>query len=92
MAAKCNNLTNINAARLNAGLTQKQLAQRSGVNYWAIVKYCQGVLDIDGASISTLAHLSHALNVPIYRLLNDQKLAAQVKEVTERDTTRLWTH
>ena len=67
--------------RVKRGLTQKQLADLSGVPLAMIRKYEQGVRNIDCAHLYTISELCRALNCKPRDILNDQKLIAKLEEV-----------
>lgn len=58
--------------RERAGLTQKELSERSGVNIRTIQDYEQGRKSINKAQGLSLYHLATALNVTIEELLELQ--------------------
>ena len=68
-------------ARKASGLSQGQLAEKSGVNVRMIQYYEQGVRDIDGVKLATLADLAMALNCPISDIVSED-LKAKLKKVT----------
>lgn len=68
--------------RQKYGLTQIQLAEKSGVNLRMLQYYEQGVKDINGARLSTLANLAIALECPISDILSDQELIDTIKKAT----------
>ena len=55
--------------RKRAGLTQKELSERSGVNIRTIQDYEQGRKFINKAQGLSLYHLANALNVTMEELL-----------------------
>lgn len=60
--------------RLSRGLSQSQLAEKSGVNLRTLQQYEQGSRDINGASLSSLADLCIALNCNLPDILTDEEL------------------
>lgn len=60
--------------RKKKGLTQKQLADISGVTIKNIQHYEAGTRNLDGAKLETLARLSLALDCHILDLLNNDEL------------------
>jgi transcriptional regulator with XRE-family HTH domain len=68
--------------RLKAGLSQSQLAEKSGVNVRMIQHYEQCTKDINGAHINTLASLANALSCPLSELLTDDTLRDKLKNTT----------
>lgn len=68
--------------RCSKGLTQKALAERSGVNYRTIQDYEQdGGVPIEGARLSTLLALAKVLECRITDILDDQDLIRLYQEV-----------
>lgn len=61
--------TNLQYHRNNARLTQKTLAERSGVNVRMIQHYEQGQKPINAASALTVHRLAKALHVTVEDLL-----------------------
>lgn len=64
-------MSNLKNARIRAGLSQSALAQQSGVNFRMLQNYEQGVKNIDGAKIETLAALSRVLGCGIADILEN---------------------
>lgn len=65
---------NLHEMRIKAGLSQSQLAERSGVNVRTLQSYEQGEKNIDGAKLNTLINLSNALGCKIRDIVTDEKL------------------
>ncbi len=65
--------------RQHKDLTQKQLAERSGVPLRAIQTYEAGYRNIDGAKLETLVNLAAALGVGVADLIEDEKLRKRVR-------------
>lgn len=65
--------------RQHKNLTQKQLAERSGVPLRAIQTYESGYRNIDGAKLETLVNLATSLGVGIADLIEDEKLRKRVR-------------
>lgn len=64
------NPTNLEKARRAAGLTRKQLAERSGIS-WATIKECeQGRSNINNSRAVMVSDLADALGVPVKNILN----------------------
>lgn len=61
---------NLKRLRSEAGISQSQLSELSGVNLQMIQKYEQGVKDINKAQGDTLYKLAQALNCNVEDLLN----------------------
>ena len=64
-------MSNLKNARVAAGLSQSELSKKTGVNLRMLQYYEQGVKNIDGAKIETLAALARELNVGISDILKD---------------------
>lgn len=60
--------------RTEKGLSQSQLAEKSGVNVRAIQFYEQGIRNIDGAKLETLVALAFALDCRISDILESDYL------------------
>lgn len=58
--------------RIKAGLSQSQLAERSGVSFRMIQHYEQESKDINGAKLSTLLALCVALNCSLSDIITDR--------------------
>lgn len=71
MPKKNPNPSHLEVERHRAGLTRKQLAERSGVNLRTIEAYEQGKNDIGMAAVSSVRQLARALKVPIENILED---------------------
>ena len=59
--------------REEKGMTQAELAERSGVNLRMIQNYEQGVKDINKASVVTVLQLAEALGCDVYKIINDRQ-------------------
>ena len=62
-------MTNLKQKRKAAGLTQHELAGRSGVSVRTLQYYEQGVLDINKAAAATVYRLACALDCPMFEVL-----------------------
>ena len=60
--------------RKKAGLSQSQLAEKSGIKLRTIQCYEINNRDIDGASLETLLKLAYALNCKVIDILNSNEL------------------
>ena len=67
-------MTNLQRIRKERGLTQKALAQQSGVSIRMIQHYEQGIKDINKASAITVYNLAKALMVEMATLLELQEV------------------
>ena len=54
------------------GLTQAELAEKSGINVRMIQHYEQGTKDINTASVITVLQLAEALDCDVYEIINDR--------------------
>ncbi len=59
----------LKTARKNKGMTQKQLAQQSDVNFRMIQKYEMGERDLKEASVSTVHKIALVLGLTIDELM-----------------------
>lgn len=57
-------------AREQKGLTQAELAEKSGVNLRSIQNYEQGFKDINKAQVVTVLQLAEALECDVYEIIN----------------------
>lgn len=64
-----NNLQNL---RIKKNLTQKELAEKSGVSISTIRHYEIGDRKLEGAGMETLLKLANALETPFYSLFDDE--------------------
>ena len=69
-----NRIAFLRIRREDAGLTQRQLAEKSGVSYSLICKYESGEKDINKAKIETLLKLTTAMKCSIQDILTDERL------------------
>lgn len=66
--------------RNEAGLSQSQLAKKSGVNVRTIQFYERNEGSIDGAKLNTLIELSNVLNCGITDLLDSEELKKKCED------------
>lgn len=59
--------------RESRGLTQAQLAKKTGMSIRVLQNLEQGVRDINKASVETVLRLSEALGVDVYQILNERE-------------------
>jgi transcriptional regulator with XRE-family HTH domain len=71
--------------RKTAGLSQAKLAELSGVNVRTIQEYEYGRQIVDSAQLSIIVALADALQVPMYKLLEDEVLADKIKQNAKRE-------
>lgn len=64
----------LKTVRENKGLSQKKLADLSGVNIQMIQHYEQGVRDINKAQVITVLKLANALECNIEDIINEKRL------------------
>mgnify|MGYP004593326195 FL=1 len=62
-------MTTIKEARLKAGLTQEELAMKSGVKLSTLQKLERGVNSMNGATAETVLRLARALGVTVEDLV-----------------------
>lgn len=71
--------------RKQAGMSQSELAEASGVKVRTIQEYEYGRRKLDNAGIDTLLGIAEALKVPMSALLEDAQLAEKVKKNAKRE-------
>lgn len=59
--------------RERVGLTRKELAEKTGINYRTLEAYEQGRKDIDSAKLKTLLLLCSALDCNLDELIKDEE-------------------
>lgn len=67
-------MTNLKKNRTQAGISQAELANQSGVNIRMIQHYEQGFKDINKAQGDTLYKLAQALNTSIEEILETDQI------------------
>lgn len=70
--------------RKRAGLSQSELADRSGVKLRTIQEYEYGRQILDTAKLAIITALADTLDVPLYDLVEDAVLADRVRENIKR--------
>ena len=70
--------------RETRGMSQQDLADKSGINKRMIQAYEQGYRDINGAKLSTLLTLVNVLNCSIDQIVTDDALIIQLGEYERR--------
>lgn len=60
--------------RMEKGLTQEQLAEKSGVSVRTIQAYECGLRRIDGATLETICKLAIAIDCRIHDIVEDESL------------------
>ena len=68
--------------RESHGMSQKDLADKSGINKRMIQAYEQGYRDINGAKLSTMLTLVNVLNCSIDQIVDDPKLIEMINAYT----------
>ncbi len=58
--------------RKEAGLSQAELAKKSGVSVRLIQAYEQGLKDINKGQVVTVLELAEAIGCDVYEILNDR--------------------
>ena len=69
--------------RIELGLTQQSLSEKSGVPVPVIRGFEQGVRSVNRAQIDTLVNLCYALELRLSEVLTDGSLQKKCKEVEE---------
>lgn len=72
-------MSNLKKARVRAGLSQAELAAKSGCSLRAIKAYEQKERNIDYASIASVAALAHSLDCPICSIIESQEIISWLK-------------
>lgn len=72
-------MSKLQEMRLARGLSQRDLAERSGIDRPILQAYEQGRRNFDGAKIETLAKVALALECSIADVLDDPELAEMVR-------------
>lgn len=75
---------NFKTRRMKAGLTQEQLAQKSGVSVNVVKAFDKGVRATEHAQINTLVALCNALECSISDLLNEPEMVEQTRKCEAR--------
>lgn len=66
-------MNNLQRWRKERGLSQSELAAKSGVSVRLIQHYEQGSKDINKAQVVTVLNLAEALDVDVYAIINDRQ-------------------
>ena len=75
-------MTNLQRIRKKIGLTQKELAELSGVNLRMIQKYEAGEKNINHAQVVTVFRLAFAVGVPLFDILElNEKTVQELAEI-----------
>lgn len=72
--------TRLKALRVKSGLTQREVAEKSGVSTPIYSGYEQGSRSIDGAKLITLLNICNALECRLGDILEDQETLAALEE------------
>ena len=64
--------------RESRGMSQQDLAEKTGIPKRMIQAYEQGYRDINGAKLTTLLTFANALNCPIDQIVTDESLIATI--------------
>ena len=68
--------------RETRGMSQQDLAEKTGIPKRMIQAYEQGYRDINGAKLTTLVTFAHALNCPIDQIVDDPELIEKIHAYT----------
>lgn len=72
--------TKLKALRVASGLTQLEVATRSGLNFRTYQYYEQGNKPIEGAKLETLLKICLALNCKLEEIIDDPELVEVIEE------------
>lgn len=72
--------------RKQRNLSQRECAERSGINVRILQFYEQGVRDINGAKLSTLLKLCNALGCRLEDILTDQETLTELERYIQTGT------
>lgn len=70
--------------RESRGMSQQDLAEKTGIKKRMIQAYEQGYRDINGAKLTTLLALCFALNCSINQIVTDESLIAMINTHREK--------
>ena len=70
--------------RESRGMSQQDLAEKSGISKRMVQAYEQGYRDINGAKLSTLLKFANVLNCPIDQIVTDESLIATINKRREK--------
>ena len=76
--------TNLQKRRLDAGLTQRELAKRSGLSLSCIRDFEQKQRLIENTSITTIIILCNILNCSIENIIDNQTLIEFYKKIKNK--------
>ena len=74
-------MTKIKEVRLQKGLTQKELSEKSGVSIRTLQHYEQGSKNFDHARIDTLLNVCETLKCTLYDILENEDYKEKLKKV-----------
>ena len=74
--------------RESRGMSQQDLADKSGINKRMIQAYEQGYRDINGAKLITLVTLANVLKCSIEQIVDDPELIEKIRAYT--NTREAW--
>ena len=75
---------NLQKIRLEKGLSQTQLAKKSGCTLVVIKKYEQGIVDMKDAKFFNLVNICNGLGCKLSDLFTDETFAKDVRKVQRR--------
>lgn len=73
-------MTKLKAMREKAGLSQSQLAEKTGIHYRTLQYYEQGQMNFDHARVDKILSAAIVLNCGIEDLIEDPVVIEKVKE------------
>ena len=76
-------MTKLDVMRRLRGMTQKALADATGISLRTLQHYEQGARPFDGAKIGTILSVCIALRCSLEDIIEDQEILQQIKEYKE---------
>lgn len=75
--------TKIKELRLKAGLTQKELAEKSGMDIKVLMAYESGKRNLDNAKLETILNLCIALQCRLEDIIEDENIKEKIGRINE---------
>lgn len=74
-------MSNFKSIRESKGFSQNQLAKATGLSRWTIIALDQEKHSINKVGFENLINISVVLDVPVSKLVTDEKLIEKLKKV-----------